>query len=387
MQNVNLVRALEGELSRTIRSIDSVKGARVHLVMPRRELFSREQQEPSASIILTMQGARRLEKGQVTAIQHLVAAAVPGLAPNRISIVDDKGSLLARGFEDETDIGFLAARADERTRAYEGRLVRTIEELLERTVGFGKVRANVSADLDFDRVNSSEESFDPDGQVVRSTSTIEETSSSRESDAATPVSVAANLPDAQGAGGGSASATTAEGRTEETVNFEISKTVVNHVREVGTVKRLSVAVLVDGVYTTETGTVTYADRDGREMDLLATLVQSAIGFNADRGDAVEVINMRFAVPEEPEAEPLDLFFGFDKNDILRMAEILVLSIVAILVILLVVRPLLTRAFEALPAMAGAVAAEGERLLAGRTWRGSGPHRPRRGADSRRRGAR
>ncbi len=133
MQNVNLVRALEGELSRTISSLNSVHSARVHLVMPRRELFSREKQEPSASVILTM-GGSRLEKDVVSSIQHLVAAAVPGLSPNSISIVDNKGSLLARGFEDASDVTFLAARADERRREYERRMSATIEDLLERSV-------------------------------------------------------------------------------------------------------------------------------------------------------------------------------------------------------------------------------------------------------------
>ena len=179
VQNVNLVRALEGELARTIRSIQVVKSARVHLVLPRRELFSRERREPSASVILGMRGSIRLGPEQVTAIQHLVAAAVPDLSPGRISIVDDRGSLLARGFEDKLGAGTLGADSDERRRAYELRLSRTIEELLEKTVGFGNVRAEVSAEMDFDRINTAEETFDPDGQVVRSTQTIEETVSSR----------------------------------------------------------------------------------------------------------------------------------------------------------------------------------------------------------------
>ena len=361
VQNVNLVRALEGELARTIRSIQVVKSARVHLVLPRRELFSRERREPSASVILGMRGSIRLGPEQVTAIQHLVAAAVPDLSPGRISIVDDRGSLLARGFEDKLGAGTLGADSDERRRAYELRLSRTIEELLEKTVGFGNVRAEVSAEMDFDRINTAEETFDPDGQVVRSTQTIEETVSSRDAEGTPAVSVATNLPDA---GGGSdwASSTSAEQRTEETVNFEISKKVVNHVRDTGVVKRLSVAVLVDGTYSEGAdGEPVYEPREQAALESLATLARTSVGFDANRGDNVEVINMQFALPEEPEEEALELFFGFDKNDVLRMAEILVLSIVAVLVILLVVRPLLARAFEALPTVARAAEA---RLLAG-----------------------
>jgi len=361
VQNINLVRALEGELARTIGAIESVRSARVHLVMPRRELFSRERQEPSASIVLKMKGIARLDRDQVTAIQHLVAAAVPKLTPNRISIVDDKGSLLAAGFEDLSDPATVAVKTDERRRTFENRMARTVEELLERAVGFGRVRAEVRADMDFDRISTSEEKYDPDGQVVRSTQTIEENASSREAEPQA-VTVANNLPDPNFQAGGGASATSAESRSEETVNYEISKKVVSHVKEIGTVNRLSVAVLVDGTYATDAqGQRAYAPRPEQEMNQLANLVRSAIGFNAARGDTLEVINMQFAEPDTPVEPPLVLFLGLNKQDMLRMAEILVLSIVAILVILLVVRPLLTRAFEALP-MAGSAPAEG-RLLA------------------------
>ena len=359
VQNINLARALEGELGRTIRTLGSVRSARVHLVMPRRRLFSREAQKPSAAVILRMRGAGRLEKSQVMAIQHLVAAAVPSLIPSRISIVDDKGTLLARGFDDDGP-GALAAKTEERRQNFEGRLARTIEELLGKTVGFGKVRAEVSADMDFDRISTSEELYDPDGQVVRSTQSTEETSSSRDAEGNPPVSVAGNLPDPNLGSGDNASRRTSESRIEETVNFEISKKVINHVRESGIVNRLSVAVLVDG--TRKLGAddkLTYQPRSEAEMELLATLVRSAIGFSADRGDTVEVINMEFADVDDREEQPLELFFGLEKNDLLRMAEILVLSIVAILVILLVVRPLVTRAFEAIPA---AVPGGGANLL-------------------------
>jgi flagellar M-ring protein FliF len=357
VQNVNLLRALEGELQRTIQTISSVKSARVHLVLPRRELFSRERQQPSASITLRMAGASRLEKEQIAAVQHLVAAAVPGLIPTRVSIVDNRGKLLARGFEEDAS-ETMAAKAEERRRALENRFSRTIEELLEKTVGAGKVRAEVKADMDFDRISTTDEKFDPDGQVVRSTQSVEESNRSRDADGQQAVSVGTNLPDAA-AGGEGAASTAAQNRTEETVNFEVSKKITNHVRESGVIRRLSVAVLIDGVRAKDKdGKPAYTPRSEAEMELLATLVRGAIGFNADRGDSVEVINMEFAEHLEEEV-PLELFFGLDKNDLLRMAEILVLSIVAILVILLVIRPLVSRAFESIPSAAAA----GERLLA------------------------
>lgn len=362
IQNVNLLRALEGELARTIKSISSVNSARVHLVLPKRQLFSRDTQQASATIMLKMSGGR-LGPEQVSAVEYLVAAAVPGLTPNRISIIDNKGSLLARGFEDTNDPGAMAAKSEERKRAIQRRLGTTIEQLIENIVGYGKVRAEVTADMDFDRIVTNEELFDPDGQVVASTQSVEQSNNNQESDAATPVSVATNLPDANLNGSTSgASLKSNEKRTEETINYSNSKKVINHIRESGVITRLSVAVLIDGTYPVDdNGKKNYQPRNQAEMELMATLVRSATGFNADRGDSVDVINMQFADLGAVQEEELKLFFGLNKNDLLRMAEILVLSIVAILVILLVVRPLVSRAFEALPA----AMAEG-RMLADQT---------------------
>jgi len=359
MQNVQLVRALEGELAKTIRSIEVVKSARVHLVMSQRQLFTRDKQSATASVILKMRGAATLSGEQIAAIQHLVASAIPELDPSRVSIVDNKGKLLATGNEKDSEV----ARANDmvsRRINFERRMANELTELLEKSVGLGNSKVNVNADLDFDRISTTEEKFDPDGQVVRSSNTIEETSSGQESEAEQPVGVQQNLPDAQADGGG-AKSTNTESRTEEVTNFEISKTITNHVRESGLVKRISVAVLIDGdLIEQEDGEVVYRERTEQEMDNLAKLVSSAIGYDAERGDTVEVINMRFVEKEVDLEEPLDLFFGLQKQDLVRIAEVIVLLILAVLAILLVVRPLLTRAFEALPA----AAAEAEqRLLA------------------------
>ena len=356
VQNINLVRALEGELARTIQTISSIRSARVHLVLPRRELFSREKHQASASITLRM-GDGLLERDQIAGIQHLVAAAVPGLVPARVSIISSSnGKLLAGGFEEDS-ASFMAVKSQEQRRNFERRLSRTIESLLEKTVGYGKVRAEVKADMDFDRISTTDEKFDPDGQVIRSNQSIEETNQTRDTEGTQPVTVGTNLPDPNVGSGENASSSGAQSRIEETVNFEVSKKIINHVREVGIINRLSVAVLIDGVRGIEDNEPTYQPRSEAEMELLATLVRGAIGFNADRGDRVEVINMEFA-DVVVEGIELELFFGLDKNDLLRMAEVLVLSIVAILVILLVVRPLVSRAFESIPSAAAA----GERLL-------------------------
>jgi flagellar M-ring protein FliF len=345
VQNLNLVRALEGELARTVAALGPVAAARVHLVMPRRDLFSRERQEPTASVVIKLRDTSgRVPRAQVQAIQNLVAGAVPGMKPGRVSIIDDKGTLLARGSVDENDPQSIAATTEEMRRTHEQRLARVIEELLERTVGQGKVRAEVTADLDFDRVVTNTESFDPEGQVIRSTQTVSEANDSSESASNQGVTVANNLPDAdQSAGGGR---NTQRGtRTEETVNYEVTKTVRSHVREAGVIRRLSVAVIVDGTTTTgQDGQRTYNARSAEEMQRLTAIVRSAIGFNTQRGDTVEVVNLPFATADIPEVPQEEGWLSFSKPDMFRLAEILVLFIVAIMVILLVARPLLRHIF-------------------------------------------
>jgi len=353
LQNINLVRALEGELSRTVRSLKVVRNARVHLVLAKRQLFSREKQKATASVVLKMHGGNRLSKEQVNAIQHLVAAAVPELEPSRVSVIDDRGNLLARGDETDTE-DFRSAELESRRISFERRMSTVVTGLLEKSVGLGKVKVTVNADLDFDRISTTEETFDPEGQVVRSTNTTGDESISQETGGDKPVTVASNLPDGTNSDGSSPTSSNKENRSEETVNFEISKRIVNHVREIGAVKKLSVAVLVDGfLELNKDGQAVYKERSKADMENLAKLVSTAIGFKAERGDTVEVINMRFAGVEIVADQPLDLFFGLQKNDLLRIAEVVVLSILAILVILLVVRPLVARAFEALPAAAAA----------------------------------
>jgi flagellar M-ring protein FliF len=354
IQNVNRLRALEGELARTIASLAIVRGARVHLVLPRRELFTRDHQDASASVALRMRGASRLDRNQVLALQHLVAAAVPGLKPSRISIVDDRGTLLSRGGGGEGG-NITGASQDEMLTAYEGRISTKLTEMLERIVGFGKVRAEVRADIDFDRIVTKQEIYDPEGQVVRSTQTISE-NSQEQSGKDDAVTVEQNLPDSQGSAGGGGT-NSASNRTEEATNFEISKTVRNHIREAGKINRLSVAVLVDGVYTEDAnGVSTYKPRSAPELEQIDKLVRSTVGFDPERGDTVEVVNLKFAIDTELDVDlgPQEIL-GFKQSDILRLAEVVVLALVGILVMLLVVRPLITRVFEASAAAADAIA--------------------------------
>ena len=353
VQNINLVRALEGELARTIGAMRNVRGARVHLVMPRRELFSREKQEASASVVLQVQSSSRLNNEQVQAIQHLIAAAVPSMDPQKISVLDDRGQLLARGNGDSTSAA--AGTADEMRVGFENRMRQAIIELLERTVGLNRVRAEINAEIDYDRVVENAEIFDPDSQVARSTQTVQENENSSENDDQDTVTVQNNLPETEAtAAGTGTSAASQVSRTEETVNFEITKTIRNRVKESGQIKRLSVAVLVDGKYIeNEDGDKVWQPRAADELAQLETLVKSAVGFNEQRGDSVEIVNMQFVKLEPLEFDDGSLFLGISKEEFMQLAEILVLAVVGLLVILLVVRPVLTRLFESMPtALAG-----------------------------------
>ena len=348
VQNVNNLRAMEGELGRSISSIATVKSARVHLVLPRRELFSRQQQEPSASVILKMRGAARLDRKKVAAVQHLVAAAVPNLKITRISIVDDRGTLLARGGEEDESTGISGLTADELRLSVENRLARKVEQMLEAMVGIGNVRAEVYADVDPQREVISEERYDPEGQVLRSSQSVTESSQSAEG-SPDNVSVATNLPD--GAGGGSSTASKSQ-RTEEANNFEVSKSIINRVKEAGTILGLSVAVAINGIETIgEDGKQTFTPRTPEQLQQYERIIRSALGIDDSRGDKLEIVSVQFAgasIGIGADGFSSTLLSGFDPDQLQRMVEIIVLAVVSVLIILLVVRPLIAKVFEVTP---------------------------------------
>jgi flagellar M-ring protein FliF len=342
VQNINHLRALEGELVRTIRTIDRVQAARVHLVIPERQIFQRDRREPTASIAVKLRG--QLDSAQIRAIQHLVAAAIEGMKPTRVSIVDESGRLLASGQGEEPE-GIVAASLQERTTAFENRFENQIESIVASIVGQGRVRARVTADLDYNRVTQTSDTFDPNGQVVRSTQSKEENSTNASGDKT--VTVANQVPGGGQDQGGNGTKE-ASNTSEETVNYEISKTSRTEIMEAGRIKRISVALLIDGLYANgPDGAVTYQPRPKEDLDRIAALVRSAVGFDEKRGDQVEVVNLRFA--EGPATLPLETpktgfaaLFDFRSDDIVRLTEIGGLLIMTLLVLLFGVRPLIRR---------------------------------------------
>ncbi|WP_439596917.1 flagellar basal-body MS-ring/collar protein FliF [Falsiroseomonas sp.] len=339
-QDVNRLRALEGEIARSIRGLTGVRTARVHLVLPRREPFSRERGEAQASVVLTMQGAQRLDREGVQAVLHLVAAAVPGLRPQQVSIVDSRGELLARGGQALT--GPAAAQtAEELRRTTELRLARAVEDLLERTLGPGRVRAEASVEMDFERIQTTEERFDPENQVPRSTQSSTESNRSGE---AGNVSVANQLPGAEAQAGGNRSE---QQRSEETTNFEIGRLTRNTVREQPAVKRLSLAVLVDGIWEPQPDGAPprFRERNADELGRIMSLARSAVGFNEERGDKVEVVSLRFVEPAQGETSPEGFsILGQTLPPALmgRLIESGILALVALAAILLIGKPVANR---------------------------------------------
>lgn len=359
-QGINQTRALEGELSRSIRMINGVRAVRVHLVLGRREPFARDKQDAQASVVLTMAGAGRLDREGTQAVLNLTAAAVPGLRPQNIAVVDSRGNVLARAGE---PLGPSAAAqgADELRRSTELRLARAVEEMLERSLGAGRVRAEAAVEMDYEQVRETQERFDPDGQVVRSQQS--NTNTSKTTEASQAVSVQNNLPNADA---GQNQAGTQEQRQEETTNYEISKTVRTLVREQPQIRRVSLAVMVDGtVARGADGAASWQERTPEELARIAALVRSAVGFNEQRGDKVEVVSMRFAGADEPiEAARAGLFgLGLDKPDLLRLGESGLIAVVVVLGLLLVLRPMAIRLTTAGQAQLGAGSAVGDAAMA------------------------
>jgi flagellar M-ring protein FliF len=338
VQNINRLRALEGELARSIQTIDGIDSARLHLVIPERQVFSHDDQAPSASVVLKTRNV--LGHEQVTAIQHLVAAAVSSLSPDRVAIVDDHGNLLAGG-DDKSGADATSADQEQNTTGYEDRLRKRVESILASVVGAGHVRVQVAADMNYNHISTTSESYDPDSKVIRSTQTTEQNSADNNgAGGGAAVSVANALPGGAAAGGADASKSSSA-HTEETTNYEISKTVKTSTQDGGDVKRLSVAVVVDGAG----DGAAYKPRTTAEMAQITSLVKSAMGFDTARGDQLQVTNMAFARVAAGDTTPAPKpLLGLDSSYWFKIIEAAIMSLTALLIGLFVVRPLITRMF-------------------------------------------
>lgn len=300
VQHINYQRALQGELARTITEFPQIMKTRVHLVIPQKSLFIEDQIPPSASIVLQLKDDGKLNANEVQGIVNLVSMAVEGLEPTQITVTDMKGRPLYTP-EDDTAGMAMSNTQVEYKAGVESKIERRIMELLGPVVGPEKVIARVNADLDFSQKTIRKESYDPDGAVVRSETRSEEST-------AGAASLDGGEPDANFRGDGFTGTKTTQDSTREsrTTNFEINKQEENIIAPVGELKRLTVAVIVDGTWekNAETGESTYIPRTAEELEQIKTLLTSAVGFDSIRGDAIEVSNISFGTPEMYDADSL-----------------------------------------------------------------------------------
>lgn len=300
-QKVNYKRALQGELSRTIKGLSEVLDARVHLVMHEKSLFVEDEQKSRASVVVKLKPSKKLSQNQVQGIVHLVASSVEGLSPDNVTIVNTSGQMLTK-VSDGSQMQAMTSSQMEYQKTFEKDIETRLQSMIEKVVGVNKVSANVSADIDFKRTEKTEETYNPDVQVVRSEQRNQEKSSGGGMMPAGVPGVASNLPAGQKGQTGQTTASTAmpstAQRQSETINYEINKVTSRIFEPTGIVKKLSVAVLVDGNYENikaDDGKEQkkYAPRSSEEMKKIEDLVKGAVGYTADRGDKVTVVNIPF----------------------------------------------------------------------------------------------
>lgn len=323
---LNEARAIEGELSRSIQSLEEVDKARVHIVMPEHAMFAATPRKATAAVTVKTRG--RLTGENVQAIRYLVASSVPELSPENVSIVDQSGALLARAGEQGAGG---ASDTDDRQVAVESRLRSQIEQMLEPVVGAGKVRAEVTALLNRDQIRKESEVYDPDTQVIAHQVTVESANQNDESSAgAEGVTVAQQLPETQTpiAGNGGDQRRARQNESSEDITYQNSRTQTVSVSDPGQIERLSVAVMVDGG---EKGL------SAPQVQRLSRLVENAVGFDASRGDSVIVENMAFVAPDEGSVFGGGLPFGLKADHIISLVELL-LAAGAVLIGIRMLRP-------------------------------------------------
>lgn len=324
-------RAKEGELARTIMTNPLIKAARVHISNSSSNPFQRDVKATASVAITTTSGS--LSPAQAKALKFLVASAVAGLSPEDVAVIDGRGGLISS----TDDSGFAGASED---RALE--LKRNIERILEARVGFGKAVVEVSVDTNTDREAIFERRFDPDSRVAISSDT-EELSTSASGTQAGGVTVASNLPDGDAAAG-ETSSRSENSEVRERFNYEVNETTREIVKTPGSIKRLTVAVLVDGIRTVDevTGEVTWEPRTEQELTTLRELVESTIGFDAERGDTITLRSLEFEPIETDLPEGTPSIIQSLNIDTMNLIQLAVLSIVALALGLFVVRPILSR---------------------------------------------
>ncbi len=348
-KQLNYRRALQGELARTINSLDEIQKCRVHIVLPRDSLFVEHQKKTTASVTLRLKAGKKLKSSQIEGIGHLVASSVEGLSAADVMIVDSQGSILSQVGGGDSRLAQMSASQVDYKKNVEKDMASKIQSMLENVVGPGKAAVRVTAELDFRITEKTEEVFDPESPVVRS--------SQKQTDKATapPVVTAGKT------AGTTETAGAEKEKSEEIINYEINKVVSKTVMPVGDVKKLSIAVLVDGIYEKDnTGATVFQQRPKKDIDALEDLVRKSAGLDAQRGDQVVVSSMPFSRPDLEQGMTA-LTWQDRMAPFFPIIRYVVILIALVLVVLFVIKPLIrslasmsqrveTRAITGPPAM-------------------------------------
>ncbi|MCR8921654.1 flagellar M-ring protein FliF [Dasania sp. GY-MA-18] len=346
MENARFKRSLEGELARTITSIRQVRAARVHLAIPKTSAFVRDSRKPTASVFVDLYSGVGINPPQVRAIANLVASSIPELALQDVTVVDQRGNLLSNF---ETDEKMVAAnRQMEYTKELEQRYVERINSILVRILGEDKFRAEVSADVDFTEIEQAEEQFNPDLPAIRSEQTLEEGRGAGGGVGGVPGALS-NQPPLDGAApenataqGGAADAGGGSSRVQATRNYELDRTVSYTRHQTGRVRRLSVAVVVDNMVKKDatTGAMNSVPMPQEELDRLSVLVRDAVGFDAARGDSVNIINAEFIPIPEQEMELIEEQPLWQQPEMVNLAKKVLGGLFVLVIIFGVLRPVM-----------------------------------------------
>ena len=341
VQKLNYQRALQGELSRTISQLNGVEQARIHLVIPEKSLFKENERPATASVVLKLKSNHTLRDNEVQGVVHLIASSIEGLDPDHVTVLDSRGKILSKGNDSSDPTSKMTSTMQETQRTYEKNMEERIQSLLDRIVGSGKSVARVSAAFDFKQVERLEEKFDPDTTAVRSEQHTDEKGPSTTTSAGVP-GVQTNLGrapqnSATSAGGGS--------KSDETLNYEVSRSTAKIIEPVGALSKISVAVLVDGKYETpvavkdgQTAKPKYTPRSPDELQKIEALVKSAVGFNPERGDQLTVQNIPFQ--DTSEAEAVETPKWWNSPFFVSLFKNLLIGLGFLALILFVIRPLL-----------------------------------------------
>lgn len=342
LEHARYQHAIEVELARSITTMKDVEAARVHLAIPKRTAFLRQQERPSASVLLNLYAGRALTEDQVASIVHLVASSIPSLGPGQVTVVDQAGTLLTKGMEDKQMA--LSSNQFSYTRKLEESYKKRVEDLLTPIVGPGRVRAQVVADIDFTVTEKTHESYNPDLPALRSEQVSEDSSSNGSNGAGGIPGALSNQPPAGGTLGAAEAAGQAAGAAGSSSkrsvrNYELDRTISHTRSPSSTVRKLSVAVLVDDLQSVnEDGEVERTPLSPEQLDRLTNLVKEAVGFDARRGDTIKMNNVSFYVPAAP--EPLPEVALYEQPWVMDMAKQGLGAVVVLILIFGVLKPVL-----------------------------------------------